>query len=607
MKKILSVFAAVIILAVVFCLTFTVFADDPKNGFVREGDGVYYYENDTPAYFRWVKWNGNMYYVDGDGKVIANQVYEVYDEETGESASYFFNSKGVMQSGGFVKYVETINYDDGTTYSYTSYYYAYADGKLARGWTKIGDYTYYFEDYGYNPCMKYGGSCWVNDYYYVFTKGGILKQGGGWVTYTETYTDGTKQTNYYYTTKTGKVYTGWKEIGGNKYYFSPYGGEMYTGIRTINDRQYYFTEKGVLKTGWIKHSGDGWSEYYCATKTGILLRGWQTIGGKKYYFSDSEWDPYMYKDGTHEINGKTYLFNTNGVLMTGAGIKKITYKYDDGYSWTSYYLTYKNGTVYEGWKKINGNYYYFGPEMYRGEGTTINKKVYVFNKNGTLVKSSGWFKVSESYKTDAGKEYTVTNYWYLVKGVPKTGWQKLSGKWYYFDTHSGRMYKNGGFSIKKGETSTAYVFEANGVLTKRTGWLTFKSASGEYTYKYYVVKNGIAKTGWKKFGNNSYYFYEDGEMATGVTTVYNKDGSHKTYFFKNNGVLATDKTGWVKETYSKDSADYYYFIKGVAKTGGKVINGNTYYFSEYGYMYKNATYEINGKYYTFRANGTLVK
>ena len=39
--------------------------------------------------------------------------------------------------------------------------------------------------------------------------------------------------HYYYTSKTGKVYTGWKTINGKKYYFDRTTGVAKTGWQTI--------------------------------------------------------------------------------------------------------------------------------------------------------------------------------------------------------------------------------------------------------------------------------------------------------------------------------------------------------------------------------------
>ena len=76
-----------------------------------------------------------------------------------------------------------------------------------------------------------------------------------------------------------------------------------------------------------------------------------------------------------------------------------------------------------------------------------------------------------------------------------TGWQKISGKWYYF----------------KG-----------GVM--QNGW---KKLSG----KWYFFKEGAMKTGWLKSGGKWYYFNSDGSMATGSKAI-----SGKTYQFDNSGI-----------------------------------------------------------------------
>ncbi|MGN0586389.1 MAG: N-acetylmuramoyl-L-alanine amidase family protein, partial [Oscillospiraceae bacterium] len=85
---------------------------------------------------------------------------------------------------------------------------------FAKGWTKIGGKTYYFDSYG----SKVTG--WVND----------------------------EDDNTYYFGTDGVLRVGWQTIGKNKYYFNS-EGIMRTGWRKIGGYTYYFGTDGIMRTG----------------------------------------------------------------------------------------------------------------------------------------------------------------------------------------------------------------------------------------------------------------------------------------------------------------------------------------------------------------------
>ena len=148
------------------------------------------------------------------------------------------------------------------------------------------------------------------------------------------------------------------------------------------------------ENGWEKQ-GDYWYYY----ENGVAVRNaWRKIGGKWYYFgSGSQMFANTYviewKDGKYT----TYVVDKSGAMVTKAGWYQL--KYSDGYShW--FYLK-KGGLAVQGWKKIDGKWYYFGKgidgympgRMSDGYGSEIDGKVYVFNKSGALVTSTGWYKI----------------------------------------------------------------------------------------------------------------------------------------------------------------------------------------------------------------------
>jgi glucan-binding YG repeat protein len=86
----------------------------------------------------------------------------------------------------------------------------------------------------------------------------------------------------------GHAVTGWREIKGKKYYFDD-NCMMETGLTVIDGMKYYFGSQGQMTLGWV------------------------TVGGKKYFFSPSAGG--RAATGSWLINGRTYNFNSEGVLV----------------------------------------------------------------------------------------------------------------------------------------------------------------------------------------------------------------------------------------------------------------------------------------------------
>lgn len=202
--------------------------------------------------------------------------------------------------------------------------------------------------------------------------------------------------------------------------------------------------------------------------------------------------------------GTTYKYKVNNTYVKNE-VKKIK-KY--------YYYFDKKGVRKTGWVKYKKDRYYFDRKTaraYTGK-KAVNNKLYIFGKDGRLVKKKGLYK--------HGKTKVYIN----KDGSLETGLIKIKGKWYWF--------------------------EDNGELSTKSGIHRWKNHT-------YYLKNGQFMTGWVDVGSNKYYFGTDGKM---VTNKYVQTGGH-TYYVDASGRMK--KNCWYNGQYfnnkgqvEKDSVTY---------------------------------------------------
>jgi hypothetical protein len=159
---------------------------------------------------------------------------------------------------------------------------------------------------------------------------------------------------------------------------------------------------------------------------------------------------------------------------------------------------------------------------------------------------AGWIREGETVS------YT------LPSGRKAVGFRKIGRYWYHFD--KGGTLSTGWFTVK----SRRYFAKKTGTVGKTYGVLRtgFRKVDGVYYYFNTTGKKGVVgsqKTGWITVGRNRYYYHPDGTKASGLTTI-----GRKLFYFSETGAIKYRGrliTGWK----TIDGKKYYFRPTG--KTG----------------------------------------
>lgn len=110
--------------------------------------------------------------------------------------------------------------------------------------------------------------------------------------------------------------------------------------------------------------------------------------------------------------------------------------------------------------------------------------------------------VKNGWVTEGGKTY------YYINGTKATGWKYIDGRYYYFNSINGYIYKN--VLLTSSTNKTCYIDETGARVMNQ--WVEWKGR------RYYMASNGYALKGWQKIDGKNYYFYNgSGKRAQNVT------------------------------------------------------------------------------------------
>ena len=310
----------------------------------------------------WQRYDMDWMYFASNGRavkgwnLIDGKWYYFDENEMPYMHTYFFDYKGDTYYGGPDGAMRTgwVTQDD-------EWFYFEPSGIGAKGWKKLGDKYYYFDEESYIHAMLSNGIYKIGAAWYGFDKNGAMIT--GWYNDDVIKVNGKDYNSGYwsYFTPNGSAAVGWTKIGNDWYYFEnseEIVPTAYQGLRKINNVWYYFDVNScrMLKDTWLNLSESRYSIYSGSKKAywiyldgnGAAVSGWRKIDNKYYYFISDGLVSYMHRGYLYLEEGKYYL-GDNGVLRTGWFKDGNDYCYADA----------SGRVVKDGWMQIGGKTYYF--------------------------------------------------------------------------------------------------------------------------------------------------------------------------------------------------------------------------------------------------------
>ena len=223
-------------------------------------------------------------------------------------------------------------------------------------------------------------------------------------------------------------------------------------VNVTGGKRYY--KKGKFLKGWQKIKDTKGTYWYYFDPNGYALNGWQLLDWSKakqdtFYFKD-----YKMVTGKVTIDGTSYTFDKNGVLVTGQVATKAGWK-GSGHFWR-YWVKKGNKYVYlTGWQKLKdskgtfwfyfgtGGYMYYGWKKLRyipeattiiGKGTGPRVETFYFDTNGHMV--TGTKKIN-------GKTYTFSKDGVLTSGATTSMTQSARDDDYILSPDAGEIRFSG--------------------------------------------------------------------------------------------------------------------------------------------------------------------
>lgn len=361
----------------------------------------------------WLSDGGNWYWLDDEGKMAHDAMLQV------GGATYGFSSSGAMLIGWHL---------DASVWRYFS-----GSGAMAKGWLLDGGRWYWLDPAdgsmatGLNEC---------NGTPYIFNGSGAMIS-SQWALV---------DNNWYYADSNGLLHGGWLLLGNSWYYLDPGSHIMLTGFAQVGSSTYFLTSSGAMATGWVIDD----STWYFAASSGAIQQGrWIKSGSSWYYLDEASG---AMRTGEYTVGNTHYYSYDSGAMASSCWISL-----SDGMSWanSSGALSEPLPTSSDGTPVVADR----ADSSSLPGAIHIGDSVFYADMNGAVNVASGWI-LSKDASGEGG------NAWYYAStnGVLKSGWQYVSGAWYWMDPSTYKM-KTGWLKID----GVDYYFNASGAWLNTSG------------------------------------------------------------------------------------------------------------------------------------------
>lgn len=297
---------------------------------------------------------------------------------------------------------------------------------------------------------------------------------------------------------------GWKQIDGFWYYFDT-NGYMKTGWLQDSDKWYYLVSSGVMKTGWVQEG----SNWYYMDNNGAMVTGKISVNDKVYEFSSNgKWIDTTTAKATNASKEAT-VTNTNVSLKSSSEKLKAT----ANYAWfneneNTYFKVKDEDYTSRVWN-IDGDTYIFDKNgvMIKGEYTAEDGVKYLFGQDGKYIKCLNkentklytGFGITTKSGTNNTKVKLLDEYMMNISDVyssdPQKDGVRINGKMgtYLDKTQPKATVKGKTLNCKTDQTVTLGVIEVQSIDTKAHGIpnLLIKSESTNNDVAFLGIDLGI--------------------------------------------------------------------------------------------------------------------
>ncbi len=395
------------------------------------------------------------------------------------------------------------------------------------------------------------------------------------------------------------------------FYFQSTGKMAHDKKITYKNKTYYFDGEGKMLTGWVTYDKDGEGNvdeandfipsktFYCDETGARLEKAWIKTTEPDVGDDNSDADDYWYYfkssgkaqtgKGTN-INGQTYLFDTDGRMLTGW----VGYTHADANGENGEYVeiggensneklryytdAYFCGDEDDGHAKKNKWFKTWKPSQYDAADDDNDEYWYSIDKNGKVYIPT----TSDATKLASGTKYKLkdaaleedTYYDVIVK-------KNVNSKAYFFN-QDGEMLSQfieiDDAESKSGLTKGMYYFGGDNDGSMKTGSQSIKDDNGD-TYKFYFENKTGIKKGTGITGNKSGYLYFKGLLIKAddykyqLATITDENGVEHKFIVNRNGSIQKNCVEY------KEDNDILFSAKGLTKTDFVTDNNSDWKYS----------------------------